>query len=1485
MASNTLKGITIEIVGDTTELTAALKKVDSATSEVGKALSEVEKGLKFNPDNVTLLGQKQEYAARQAENLKERVEVMTRALSQVSEGSEAFNKLQRDIVTARDKMSKMEAKADEARTAIERINAGNLETLADAASHATQGVEELSSGLAQVASGAAMAVGSDLVSAASSLVTAAGETGVAWDAADARIAAATGSATGYAEQMSSTLRELYADGWGDSIEGLTETAVKAREVLGELNEQDLSTVITSVETMESVFGSDVTESLRGVNVLMEKFGLSATEACDLMMSGMQRGLDYTDELGDNLSEYAGRWAETGMSATEYFSLLQAGVDAGAYSLDKVGDYLNEFLTSLSDGRMESSIGNFSAETQAVWESYQSGGATAQDVLNAVVGELRDCESQTEALALASDTWSSLGEDNALGVITALADVEDSYTDTAGAAQEAAEAVEGSMSQSLEAFGRSMSTALEPFASAILELATSGVEALEPLVRGFASLGSGAQAALVGGTALTAALTKAVNAMGGAGAVLDAVKAKWAALRVKLDESKASHTALTSTAKATAAAVKAEGAAAETAAGKVGLMKTATTALAGLAVSAAAAVVATAIGEVAEQMGQAAEDAENLETVTGGLSAALASVDGSSVEGLSTASSAASQSVSELRDEVSQLLADTAELYQSLASSNYSTEFDASRAESLASTIEELAAKESLTEEEQRKLTTAVEEFNDLTGASVEVVDASTGTLNTNAEAIDKVTEAYKNQLRTQAYKDALTDLYSQQAEALMKLNDAKEASAEASEELAAAQENLKSAESDPYIMSAPDLYGQYQQALATASAAAKDASTAQEEAQAAYDSVSESIGTYEDALGGQLELQAETADTTEQAADAADSLADATDGASQASEGLADASEASLEGLRGCCDTAEELAGFLDALEDGSKSAGEAVEEAFRGAMGDGKSLTEVTEEVNSALKEAGVITDDLTEREVAAGYAAGMTGDEFVAYATQVQQAKDAQEEATQAAEEAKKAYDELCEGLSGLAGSDTGVARWLSDSGYTVESFAAQLQSAGKSFSDFESDYSSMVETLRNGNDLIRDSWENVPSAEEYAANLYQNNVDYLTWQSSLSSLTDYVSGWADDSAREMGTQFISALAEMGPEYEPLVEDFLANPEAFGNAAWEWSQSGKHVMESAADGMAEGTSEVEQAATDVAEQATDSLASGVEAGAEKTADSASVLGESTMNALMDLPSEMQARGEAAGGYLGIGLGSATAQAYMASGAASLAAAAQDVLIDLSSEMQARGEYAGGMFAEGMASSTASAESLSTSVAESLADFADDMRTVAEAGGESFAQGLLAGEDASSSNGRALADAACEGAEPGKSGMSALGKATGQAYGRAVSSGTSLAASSARALLQACYGAVADGMSGMSARGQAAGGSYGQGILYGYTTAYSNAKALAQGAVEAMRGYESSAFAAGQSLGSYFASGLSSATSAAISSARSRVSSTVLSLSNLGKT
>lgn len=258
-----------------------------------------------------------------------------------------------------------------------------------------------------------------------------------------------------AKEAGNAIGEVYAEGWGESLDQVKEAALQTKQTIRDIDEEDLTTVTRNALVLADVFDADVNESVRGTNALMKGFGLTATEASDLLAAGMQRGLNYTDELGDNLAEYSVRWGEAGMSASKYFSLLQAGTDNGAYNLDKVGDYLNEFLTSLSDGRMEESIGSFSQGTKEIFDNFKNGKATAEEVLNAVIADLKSMTTEQERATTASTLWSSLGEDNAMGMILALGDVEDSYNDVAGAASDMAKN-NASIQQSWERVVRSIS---------------------------------------------------------------------------------------------------------------------------------------------------------------------------------------------------------------------------------------------------------------------------------------------------------------------------------------------------------------------------------------------------------------------------------------------------------------------------------------------------------------------------------------------------------------------------------------------------------------------------------------------------------------------------------------------------------------------------------------------------------------------------------------------------------------------------------------------------------------------------------------------------------------------------------------------------------------------------------------------------------------------------------------------------------------------
>lgn len=106
MANGRIKGITIELNGDTTGLTDALKDVNKESSKVTSELREVERALKFDPGNTELIAQKQQLLAEQIQNTSQKLDVLKEAQSQVEAqfqrgdiGAEQYRAFQRELAT------------------------------------------------------------------------------------------------------------------------------------------------------------------------------------------------------------------------------------------------------------------------------------------------------------------------------------------------------------------------------------------------------------------------------------------------------------------------------------------------------------------------------------------------------------------------------------------------------------------------------------------------------------------------------------------------------------------------------------------------------------------------------------------------------------------------------------------------------------------------------------------------------------------------------------------------------------------------------------------------------------------------------------------------------------------------------------------------------------------------------------------------------------------------------------------------------------------------------------------------------------------------------------------------------------------------------------------------------------------------------------------------------------------------------------------
>ncbi|HEN0736741.1 TPA: phage tail tape measure protein [Streptococcus agalactiae] len=133
MAGN-IKGITIEIGGDTQPLQTALKGLNKQASEATKELRQIDKALKFDTGNVTLLTQKQEVLAKQVETTKEKLATLRQAQAQVEAqfkagniGADQYRAFQREVESTQTVLKGYESKLESVNRALSE-NGAQVET-------------------------------------------------------------------------------------------------------------------------------------------------------------------------------------------------------------------------------------------------------------------------------------------------------------------------------------------------------------------------------------------------------------------------------------------------------------------------------------------------------------------------------------------------------------------------------------------------------------------------------------------------------------------------------------------------------------------------------------------------------------------------------------------------------------------------------------------------------------------------------------------------------------------------------------------------------------------------------------------------------------------------------------------------------------------------------------------------------------------------------------------------------------------------------------------------------------------------------------------------------------------------------------------------------------------------------------------------------------------------------------------------------------
>ena len=361
MASKNLKGITLQIGGDTTELSKALKKPDKDISDLQSKLKSVNQMLKFDPSNTELLAQKQRLLKEQIAATEDKLKLLKETQKQfVTEGGNVDSK----------QYIALEQEIQKAENALKRLNSETSNVSANMQAFgekAKQVGDKFTSVGKEVSKASAVAVGAGVASYK------------AWsevdDALDS-VAAGTGATGKELESLQQTAKDVYTSMPVD-IKATGQAVADINTRLG-LQGDALEEATRQFMKYSEVNSSDVSTSIETVAKAMNDANIPTSElnsVLDELTSASQASGLTVDTLAEALSQNGVQMRALGFNTQETIALLATMEKNGVNSsvvLTGMKKAMANYTNAGKDANVE--LGN-------LFQGIQDGTVSASDAMD------------------------------------------------------------------------------------------------------------------------------------------------------------------------------------------------------------------------------------------------------------------------------------------------------------------------------------------------------------------------------------------------------------------------------------------------------------------------------------------------------------------------------------------------------------------------------------------------------------------------------------------------------------------------------------------------------------------------------------------------------------------------------------------------------------------------------------------------------------------------------------------------------------------------------------------------------------------------------------------------------------------------------------------------------------------------------------------------------------------------------------------------
>ena len=275
------------------------------------------------------------------------------------------------------------------------------------------------------------------------------------DSALAMLEARTGATSSEMEGFEDVMYEVYNANYGESLGDVSEKLSTVIQMTDDLDNASLATVTKNAIALEDVFGFDIKESMRGVNSLMDQFGITSDQAFNLIVQGAQKGLNQNDDLLDIINEYSVQFKNAGYSADDMFNMLANGAKSGTWSIDKLGDAVKEYNIRWNDGTAAEALEKLGLNADEMAEKVEGGAESSGKAMQQVMAALMCVEDEQERYILGQTLMGTMWEDLGAETVLALSNTEGAINSASDAMAQMDSAAYDTLESSLSQLGRTV----------------------------------------------------------------------------------------------------------------------------------------------------------------------------------------------------------------------------------------------------------------------------------------------------------------------------------------------------------------------------------------------------------------------------------------------------------------------------------------------------------------------------------------------------------------------------------------------------------------------------------------------------------------------------------------------------------------------------------------------------------------------------------------------------------------------------------------------------------------------------------------------------------------------------------------------------------------------------------------------------------------------------------------------------------------------